>query len=729
MTKEEHHNAFERFVNAFLVPDYPELAALGGKHDRGMDARIIDDAAGKVVLVVQSCVSPATSARRKILRTVAALKAHGNIPQTLVYCTSAVIKLELDETRNELRRDENVALVVCDAGWFVQRESFPAGRSIVSQEYSQAVLQPLLQQFDPNVLYSTVLSEEEERIAIQYLEAQSYDRARGGNVTKGIFDALIAYALRDSVPLVSGVPSATILKRIQDLFPAGHHERIAQIVPGRIEKLVNQKKIHPDQQAGGYVLSNVLRESVRLNANRAKERELAFHAALHEAVIATVADRQIEYEYDSDKLIRTAHNCLLWFMREQGKRLIDPYSAALNVIDAERLVSLFLEEHPLPPDDLRMNATVAMDILPHALYQTLKSGRAEISQYLRDKADLFITHAFLQVSPDVQAACQKLLAHDCLYLDTTILIRCIAELFSEDPVKPLTKTLRRAHDLGITLRTWRPYIDELVSHLKGPVLLEWQNHLKDLPESALVPSLRAAPTLIGVFCKHARNCGGSIESIVAEIVGRCNEAVNTIEYLQEELLVTTEDIPRADGPSEQASYQRIFGVWLEGKHRKMLSESRFELLVRNDVNAYLGIMNRRLNAKDSGTNYGHKIWLLTMDRMAWRMPHLLDETDHLYSVAMSLDYLVNYVATLAHTVSAAIPDDALPATSILDESAQIPSELRSIFVEAWQKGGQRPYLRERCVRDLVHDLKASSPAGDAAIASTEKVELLVDESI
>jgi hypothetical protein len=40
LTDEEHSQAFERFANAFLVDDYPELEALGGKKDQGMDARI-----------------------------------------------------------------------------------------------------------------------------------------------------------------------------------------------------------------------------------------------------------------------------------------------------------------------------------------------------------------------------------------------------------------------------------------------------------------------------------------------------------------------------------------------------------------------------------------------------------------------------------------------------------------------------------------------------------------
>src|ERR1019366_4767495 len=58
LTNEEQADAFERFANAFLVDDYPALEPLGGKKDKGMDARVIQDETGKNLLVVQSCVSP-----------------------------------------------------------------------------------------------------------------------------------------------------------------------------------------------------------------------------------------------------------------------------------------------------------------------------------------------------------------------------------------------------------------------------------------------------------------------------------------------------------------------------------------------------------------------------------------------------------------------------------------------------------------------------------------------
>ena len=76
----------------------------------------------------------------------------------------------------------------------------------------------------------------------------------------------------------------------------------------------------------------------------------------------------------------------------------------------------------------------------------------------------------------------------------------------------------------------------------------------------------------------------------------------------------------------------------------------------------------------------------------------------MYEVAMSLDYLMNSVATLANIGTTVIPDDLLPATTILDETEMVSTELRAVYQAEW-KMEDKKYLRERRLRDLTHELK------------------------
>ena len=186
VTEEEHAEAFERFANAFFVDDYPELKALGGKKDKGMDAYVYNETAGQAMVVVQSCVSPASRARTKVLATINKLKDNNLLPEVFIYCTSANVGTELDETKKELRRNYKVTLDVCDAAWFVARHQTSQNRAASSDVYARETLEPFVRNLQPDKLYSLVLGEHEQRVAIQYLEAMSLDGSRDGNLTKGI---------------------------------------------------------------------------------------------------------------------------------------------------------------------------------------------------------------------------------------------------------------------------------------------------------------------------------------------------------------------------------------------------------------------------------------------------------------------------------------------------------------------------------------------------------------
>jgi hypothetical protein len=87
------------------------------------------------------------------------------------------------------------------------------------------------------------------------------------------------------------------------------------------------------------------------------------------------------------------------------------------------------------------------------------------------------------------------------------------------------------------------------------------------------------------------------------------------------------------------------------------------------------------------------------------------------------------VATLANGATTKLPEQILPATAILDEAERIPSELRGVFVAEWQKKEEKKYVRERRVRDLAHELKASAPLNEERADFDNKTEVLPDEQI
>jgi hypothetical protein len=175
---------------------------------------------------------------------------------------------------------------------------------------------------------------------------------------------------------------------------------------------MRKKFLHFNKQAGGYVLSFQYRDKMLGNIQKAQGQELAFLGALNSAVKATAEDREIDYAFSTEAVVEIGHQCVLWYMNEQGKVIVDPSGTSLNILNAERLVQSYLDHHPLPKNKGKVTREIMLDILPHALFITLNSSDEEIVKYLRSKADLFIIHSFLQITPDVQEACRTLLGHD-----------------------------------------------------------------------------------------------------------------------------------------------------------------------------------------------------------------------------------------------------------------------------------------------------------------------------
>ena len=563
LTGEEHAEAFERYANAFLVDDYPELQALGGKKDKGMDARVYSNETGKTELVVQSCVSPASASRTKVLGTIE--KLMDNMPEVLIYCTSAIVATALDETKRELRKKYKITLEICDAAWFTQRQKTSTNRASLSEKYTQEALYPLMEVLQPDKLYSLVLSDKEERVAVQYLEAANLDRSKNSNLTNSIFDGLIACVTRDSDPPNQVYSEEDIVSAVCAMFPSAHATRIRDIVPARMKKLVARKALHFNTSAGGYVLSFPYRDKVQRNIQKAQDQEITFLAILKSAVKTTAEDKEIDYEFSAERIVEIGHQCVLWYLNEQSN-MNDPSSGLLNILNTEKLVETYLATAPPLPKEkgkVKISRDIILDLLPHALYVTLNSEDQEIAKYLRSKADLFIIRSFLQVTPEVQQACRKLLSRDVLYLDTTILVWCIAESYSLSERRPLLEILAAARKLGFKLRTWIPYIGELVSHLEGPVLLEWHNHFQEVPKNQLEPRLRTAPTLLRVFHQWVETKGGSLEGIVEDIIGKTNVLENAAEFLKEEFGIQSQEFQLGDGLDEEK--QRIYGEWLNRK--------------------------------------------------------------------------------------------------------------------------------------------------------------------
>ena len=75
-----------------------------------------------------------------------------------------------------------------------------------------------------------------------------------------------------------------------------------------------------------------------------------------------------------------------------------------------------------------------------------------------------------------------------------------------------------------------------------------------------------------------------------------------------------------------------------------------------------------------------------------------------------------------------VSNELLPATTILDESEMVPSEICKVYHAEW-KPGDKKYQRERRLRELTHELKAGEEAMLDHSVAMGKIDILPDEYI
>jgi len=235
--------------------------------------------------------------------------------------------------------------------------------------------------------------------------------------------------------------------------------------------------------------------------------------------------------------------------------------------------------------------------------------------------------------------------------------------------------------------------------------MEWENHFSSVPKADLERHLFTATTLLRVFCEARTRRVKTWRYLVEEIIGQSNEVENVQEFLKVELAIQVEDVPSL---VDQGEYNAVRDIWFLHKRRsRVMSDDLFELLVSNDAKAYCAIVQRRKTFPLRGNSYGQKIWLLTFDSMTWRIPSLIGRRgDHLYQVAMSMDYIINYVATASQAGILSVPEGVILASASLDETESGGADLREIVAEKWTEPGEKAYQRTRRLRDLVQNLKA-----------------------
>lgn len=259
--------------------------------------------------------------------------------------------------------------------------------------------------------------------------------------------------------------------------------------------------------------------------------------------------------------------------------------------------------------------------------------------YLRRLADSYTLFSFLKETPDVQAATRKLFSYGIVWLDTTVLLPFFAEQLEEDEAqRKFTRVLQLSRNAGVELRVTPGIIEEINSHMNRALKCSQNSPTLWRGRSPYLYSRYLQTGKSGQEFAKWLSLFRGIERPEDDIAQYLFEIFGIEKFgLSEQLQTISQDLRwAAERLWSEAHRERRRQNVAEGE------ESTTHLLIKNDLETYLGVI--ALRQQEQVTELGYRHWLLTLDSIAWQIRNRLREefpNRALPSPLLSLDFLIN----------------------------------------------------------------------------------------
>lgn len=287
-----------------------------------------------------------------------------------------------------------------------------------------------------------------------------------------------------------------------------------------------------------------------------------------------------------------------------------------------------------------------------------------------------------------------------IWIDTTVMLPLLAEKIQNDESpKRYTQIIKSLTDSGVSLYVTDGVVRELLNHIKLSVLCSKRNSTE---WNGRIPYLFFHYIEFGYDRKNFINW-------VEFFRGNERPEEDISDYLTSNFSIKVKSLENeAKSVNDELRYT-IERLWSDahGDRRNGSTESDIvsdntDLLIKNDVDSYLGIIALRKN--ETSTELGYKNWWLTIDSLAWKIRGLIKTELNERAPAsplMSLDFLSNnFSFGLIRSKLDRTHEQVLPIFLEIDMDEYMPQELLDVADNVRKQHCELPeYMIRRKVRD------------------------------
>ncbi len=667
----------------------------GGKVTSGDGGRDSELFSPTTMPLIAAQYSVAANWRSKVRQTAKRIGSELPNVRILVYMTNQVIGGQADDLKSELLK-QGLSLDVRDRSWFLERAESNPQRENASLELIDRIARPYLAGESIIDKPGSPLSTNEARAALVYLGLQWQNDATDKGLTKLSFDALVRAALRHTSS-ENRMTRKAVYDAVSSTLPSADVPTIERLVDSALIRLTKRFIRHWTKEDEFCLTSDEHQRILSRLAEEATQRS-EFSATIGTYCENCLRDIGAGDEKDRDDLQGRIPRIMEKLLLRRGESfVVAVMSDQLDRVGYDQLDDIILADiHGHPPK------SSIVSLYPKLISTIIKSVLARpdpsLQPYLRRLAASYTLFSFLKQTPDVQSATRKLFSHGTIWIDTSAILPVFAEQLEEDEaVRRLSRLLLLCRDHGVELRITTGVIQEVNAHMNNAIScsnhMKWQGRI---------------PFLYSQYLQSGRS-SSEFGRWISLFRGSARQDDDLAQYLAEMFGIIRRDLGDAQGQVEEELRWAVDRLWEEAhqarrNNTQQSDESTTRLLIRNDIEMYLGVI--ALRKKEDVTELGYRHWLLTLDTIAWTIRDKLKEefkTNVPPSPLMSMSYLFDSITFSSNPLSkSGARELALPLILDVEMSESVPHDFIEIAASVRKEHEGLPeYVVRRKVRDAI----------------------------
>jgi len=691
---------FEQLASEFLAREFTNLRTVATTSgDGGRDSELfVQDGIPKVLLQY----SVTESWEQKIEGTANLIKKNFPKARVLIYVTNQQIGAKGDSVKARLSSKHRLILDIRDKSWFLERVNASEQNSAAAESLAEEFVDRLLRDRKIIDQSSQLLSDSETRAAHLYLTLQLEDQTRDKGLTRLSFEAIICSILRETTT-ENKLTRQKIREQARRILSSHRPEQVDQYLDVALAKM-EKKQIRHWQSSDEFCLSHD--ERVRLSEAVAKHDHERSELRAHIISLLTKhvgSESQLGADALNGLCLRV-ERIIERYLNQKGERfatsVMSDKVTGVATEDLNSVVVADLSENDTP----QLPPKVTLQLVIDTIVEVLRYPVPEFGRYLRSVADTYTLLAFLRETPDVQNAVKKMFSHGEIWLDTSVVLPLFAEtLLDDESRRYYTRMLDSAQKVGIKLMVIEGICEEVNGHL---------NLCLACSRSSSKAWRGSVPLLFSIFVMSGRGID-TFPAWIETFIGDRRPVDDICNYLRDFHHIETGSLDQESHSADVELRGHVQEVWREAHERRRYQKGRdipedtLEMLIRHDVENYLGTIFKRKGEKTSPL--GYSAWWLTLDSTAHRMESLLRQRSGLVpppSPVMSLDFLADYLTFGPLRWLQNASDYDCPVYADRTFVDVIPSELIDVATQARQKAAGLPeHVIKRRVRDELEAAK------------------------